>query len=289
MAPRVTDGYRPLPNTSREVLDEGLDRVPPKAHCAWNSKAILRALLALSFLNFIAVSTLLTIHTSVRERGMNHDIRRTSSFSPIFDLVDMRLAPATFNGALRDNTSIWRMPPSPEVDAAWDRISAEDMQIITVSAEDVRRSGKDPSLSIKAPESWGLGSDAYIAQVEVFHQIHCLNELRNEMYPDYYHISHPTELHLAHRAHCIHMLLQALMCNADVGIITHNWVHDERYSEPKTRAFPDFGVHKMCRNFDAVMGWLREKGGVRDFASKFLMKYPPGAPVVQGEGYATSE
>ncbi|KAK0620810.1 hypothetical protein B0T14DRAFT_431761 [Immersiella caudata] len=244
---------------------------------------------ALSCLNIMGILYTVIIHTSISETEMNYDIKRTSSYSPIFDLVDMHLAPATFNGALRDNTSIWRMPPSPEVDAAWDRISAEDMQIVTVSAEDVRRSGKDPSICVKAPESWGLGNDAYIAQVEVFHQIHCLNELRKEMHPDYYQSSPPTELHLAHRAHCIHMLLQALMCSADVGIITHNWVHDERYSEPKTRAFPDFGANKMCRNFDAVMDWLREKGGIRDFASKFPMKHPPGAPVIQGEGYATSE
>src|SRR3569833_3693575 len=123
----------------------------------------------------------------------------------------------SFNGALRDNSTIWRQPPSPEVDEAWDYISTEGFEIITVSETDVVNSGKDPTISLKAPSSWGAGDDAYIAQVEVFHQIHCLNELRKEMDYEYYYKSPPDELHKSHKRHCIHMLLQSLMCSADVG------------------------------------------------------------------------
>jgi hypothetical protein len=76
------------------------------------------------------------------------------------------------------------MPPSPEVDAAWNWLSGEDVQLVTVSREDIVKSGKDATLAVEAPPSWGLGKDAYIAQVEVFHQIHCLNELRKELHPE---------------------------------------------------------------------------------------------------------
>lgn len=208
--------------------------------------------------------------------------------APILDKVDMRLHLETLNGALRDNTSVWRMSPSPHVDAAWNWISAEDMQIITVSAADVKKVGKNATVSVKAPQSWGLGDDAYIAQVEVFHQIHCLNELRKELYPDYYYGGRGrTELDMSHKTHCVHMLLQNLMCNADTGIITHYWLHDELYSEPKTRPFADFSVEKKCRDFEAVMGWLRKEGGVRDFASKFPMEHPDDAPVTYNQGYST--
>jgi len=193
----------------------------------------------------------------------------------------------TFNGLLRDNTSIYRMAPSPEVDAAWDYLSAEDMQVITVTAHDIQSSGKDPLISVKAPSSWGFGSDAYIAQVEVFHQIHCLNELRKEMFYDYYYDSPRNQLHTSYKSHCVHMLLQTLMCNADVGVITHEWVHDEKYFEPKTRPFPDFSTVKQCRDFDAVMGWLRREGRVKEMEGKFPMEVPGDAVVREGAGYTT--
>jgi len=78
------------------------------------------------------------------------------------------------------------------------------------------------------------------------------------------------------------------MCNADVGIITHNWIYDEKYSDPKTRPFPDFSVEKKCRDFDSILRWLEEDGGVKKFSSKFPMEYPPGAFVLPGDGYSVA-
>lgn len=153
------------------------------------------------------------------------------------------------------------------------------MQIITVSSADVVKSGKEPNPSVKAPSSWNLGNDAsYIAQVEVFHQIHCLNMLWKDIYYDSHYQKPPDELHLSHRGHCIYMILQVLLCNADVGVVTHNWVHNEAYFEPKTRPYPEFNTFKMCRDFDALMAWLREKGEWRilmqNFQFSILLAHP---------------
>lgn len=212
--------------------------------------------------------------------------------APVFDAVDLNVTSRMFNGAFRDNTSIWRQPPSPAVDEAWDYVTAEGHELITVSANDIRRAGKDPAIVIKAPASWGGSAHgAYFSQVEVFHQIHCLNELRKEMFRDYYYgdtaaTASPTnELRLSHKTHCIHLLLQALMCSADVGIVTHNWVRNEKLSDPKTRPFPDFGVNKMCRDFDSLLDWVRING-VQDVHAKVSrLRHPPGAPIVPGDGY----
>ena len=206
--------------------------------------------------------------------------------APILDSYDMKPGFRSFNGALRDNSTIWRQPPSPEVDEAWDYISTEGFEIITVSETDVVNSGKDPTISLKAPSSWGAGDDAYIAQVEVFHQIHCLNELRKEMDYEYYYKSPPDELHKSHKRHCIHMLLQSLMCSADVGIITHNWVRNENIPEPKIRPMPDFNVVKKCADFDGLLEWARENA-VEDLNQKFShLRYVPGVDIVPGDGYA---
>ncbi len=75
------------------------------------------------------------------------------------------------------------------------------------------------------------------------------------------------------------------MCSADVGIVTHNWIHDDEYFEPKTRPFPDFSVEKKCRNFTKIMNWLRDTGGIKDLGAKFPMARPAGTPLVLGKGY----
>ena len=201
-------------------------------------------------------------------------------------MLDLRGSTLVLNGALRDNSSIFRMPPSLEVDEAWDLISLEGFELITVSGQAVSRSGKNVTKSVQAPESWGEGTDAYLAQVEVFHQIHCLNELRKEMFYDHYYSGERDELHVAHKMHCLHMVLQSLMCSADAGIIQHNWVRSEKVSEPKIRPFPDFNTVKMCRNFDALLDWARERS-VSDFRKKWAsLRIPPGTPFRADDGYA---
>jgi hypothetical protein len=83
------------------------------------------------------------------------------------------------------------------------------------------------------------------------------------------------------------MLLQQLMCTADVGVISHYWLHDAAYSDPKTRPFPDFSVEKKCRDFEGIMKWLREKG-IKGLGAKFPMQHPEGAPVTTGRGYSSA-
>jgi hypothetical protein len=192
------------------------------------------------------------------------------------------------NGALRDNNSIFRADPSPEVDMAWDLISTEGLEIVTIPSSAIYLSGKDPSSAVRAPPSWNRGTDAYLAQIDVFHQIHCLNELRKEIYSDYYYGEHniPSALHREHKKHCVHMLLQNLMCHADVEVIPHYWVHNEKIPDPKTRPFPDFNVVKLCRNFDALLGWAKDSA-VRDLKGKWSdLAVPHGVAVIEDDGYA---
>lgn len=81
------------------------------------------------------------------------------------------------------------------------------------------------------------------------------------------------------------MLLQNLMCNADVGIITHNWIHNENFQEPKTRPMADFSTEKMCRNFEGLLDWANENG-VSNLGRKFGdLRIPEGAVIVPGDGY----
>lgn len=157
------------------------------------------------------------------------------------------------------------------------------------------RAGKSPHQSVKAPISWERGDEAYIAQVDVFHQIHCLNELRKEIHFGYYYGNdsrlnqdHLPGDHVEHKKHCIHMLLQNLMCHADVDIITHNWVHYDDVNQPNrpyAEPFADFNTVKQCRNFEALLDWTHSNA-IGDLGHKWReLEMPEDAEFVQGDGY----
>ena len=130
----------------------------------------------------------------------------------MFDKIDLSPGVKQMNGTLLDmDHTIYRQPPSPEVDAAWERLGSLHAHAIT--SKDIIRLGKDPSKVAKYPLSMGLGDDAYAAEFDTFHKIHCLNGLRRDIYFDYYFLERypdrkPSELHQIHTSHCLNYLLQ---------------------------------------------------------------------------------
>ena len=175
----------------------------------------------------------------------------------MLDRIDIPLTTVPINGTLLNTQpqSIFRQDPSPEVDAAWERFAA--VGSTSVSSEEVLKLGKDPTRTAKFPPDFGLGDDAHIAEIDVFHQIHCLDYLRREANYDYYfadkHLEGTAlERHQTHTTHCVYLLLQNLMCNANVDIITHHWVDVQKHP------FPDFNINHQCRDFEAVLKWQEE-------------------------------
>jgi Mycotoxin biosynthesis protein UstYa len=217
--------------------------------------------------------------------------------APLFDEIDLLPRMLKFNGMIHDNSSVFRGDPSPEVDRAWDLVSAEGREIILVPATAVLQSNMDPSVSVKAPPAWDYGDNAYIAQVDVFHQIHCLNELRKEIDFDYYYRDKypggiaPKE-HKWHKKHCLHILLQNLMCHADVDSITHKWIHYTGVSGENGRPFvepiADFNVVKQCRNFNGLLAWVYENA-VQDLGARWHeLKAPKNVTLAGTDGYFPS-
>lgn len=178
--------------------------------------------------------------------------------APIFDRLEIPLVTKKMNATLLepDPLPIYRRPPSPEVDEAWNRLA--NIKPIAISRQDVIQLGRDPSVAAKWPESFGFGSDAYIGRIDMFHQIHCLDWLRREANFDHYYGKKwppgtpPSDMHRTHVSHCIHLLLQNLMCNANVDIYTHYW------ADAQLNAFPDFSVNHKCRDFDAILKWQED-------------------------------
>ncbi|KAJ7104124.1 hypothetical protein B0H15DRAFT_766556, partial [Mycena belliarum] len=155
-----------------------------------------------------------------------------------------------FNGTFR-HPSIYRGTPTPELDAAWDRLTT-DVQPMRISKETLLRIGKAdvPSL-VRYREEDGGG---YMASVEVVHQLHCLNMLRKYTYHDYYKDTDKAftirpDIFRNHLDHCVELLRQNLMCIADTGVITYEWV--DGWELP----YPDFNTAHQCRNYEKVLDW----------------------------------
>ncbi|PVH95584.1 hypothetical protein DM02DRAFT_473460, partial [Periconia macrospinosa] len=156
-----------------------------------------------------------------------------------------------FNGTL-DAPSEFRGPPSAAVDAAWGRL--DDFGSVALSEEEFLKAGGTLENS-KMPDELGGG---YMADVEILHQMHCLNFLRMAAYSDHYSTIAPEWKDSAHTFglhldHCIEMIRINLLCRTDAGIIPFRWV--ENYQRP----LPDFSTKHKCRNWEGVLNWARER------------------------------
>ncbi|RDW69105.1 oxidase ustYa family protein [Aspergillus mulundensis] len=159
------------------------------------------------------------------------------------------------------NPNIFRQEPSPEVDHAWHLIS--DTRPIPLTREDVLAIGKDPSAAVKLPHAvFGLGDDIYAGRLDVLHQLHCLNALRQESYFEYYYghkYASPAEarndtLHAYHLSHCVYMLLQNILCHANTDVYTHLW------TDGVGHPWPDFGIEHRCVDFGAILEYQMREG-----------------------------
>ncbi|KAG2346599.1 hypothetical protein BDR05DRAFT_959527 [Suillus weaverae] len=155
-----------------------------------------------------------------------------SVYSPASSAVESTII--RFNGTL-DFPSIYRGPPSPEIDAAWSRI-ASDVLPTRMSLEEILKAGEvDSPSKVKYPAKFG-------------------NLLRKASWPEYYgpkdiSFQDTPEVVRMHLDHCIEMIRQNIMCNADVTMITWDWV--QRHSFP----YPNFNTRHQCRNYEKILDW----------------------------------
>jgi hypothetical protein len=204
----------------------------------------------------------------------NHALRQVSSYckwlckmeigarltlsAPAFDEVEIHLETVRMNGTLFPGASPhWsRLEPSKLTDAYWEIY--EDMPPFVITKEDVIRLGKDPETAVRFDnEYWGFGEEAYMATLDIQHQIHCLNALRTMAFADYGEDTPTKKSHnklwWIHLRHCTDMLLQNLMCTAEPSVFTYNYMDTQR------NPFPDFSIDRKCRRFEDIWQWRNER------------------------------
>ncbi|KAH7918723.1 hypothetical protein BV22DRAFT_899365 [Leucogyrophana mollusca] len=214
----------------------------------------------------ILACTSLLFFTLWMETGSTYVHEHLPIYSPANTAVESHVV--RFNGTL-DFPSIYRGHPSPELDAAWARVS-HDVRPTRMTLDQMLRAGEVNSPSkVKYPDSYGGG---FMVSLESTHQLHCLNMLRKASWLDYYESIEPSfqdtpevvRMHLGISTsrltrlllitmsppdHCIEMVRQNVMCNADVTMITWDWV------KGRTSPYPNFNTRHQCRDFEKILDW----------------------------------
>ncbi|KAM3532413.1 hypothetical protein MY4038_004081 [Beauveria bassiana] len=177
--------------------------------------------------------------TKSPDGALNAKLRATSSYSPVFDLIDLEPSIRRINGTVSfpENPSIARQFPNIQADAQWE----DDIDLIrpiSITREQIIKMGKDPETVAKLEDKdWGLGDNAYVAALDIFHNLHCLNTLRRAAYGAYYNISMDAKNRAGHEEghlnHCADILFQHISCSS---------------------------INKYCINYEKLLVWHKEVG-----------------------------
>ncbi|KAF2102662.1 hypothetical protein NA57DRAFT_71651 [Rhizodiscina lignyota] len=106
-------------------------------------------------------------------------------------------------------------------------------------------------------------NNTYVVELQVFHDLHCLNMIRKTAYPDQYpemweYYENGTVNHNSlpsfHLDHCIDSLRQGLMCTADVTPVVFHHNADDPY-----HIFPQIWSTRTCRDFDRIKEWAIDR------------------------------
>ncbi|KAH8668671.1 hypothetical protein BX600DRAFT_510744 [Xylariales sp. PMI_506] len=196
-----------------------------------------------------------------REKKLFHSrcVRELHTPSPIIKagVID-KYDTVYFNGTINFKEK-WAGPPNDDRDKMWHSMVYDVW--IPITDEDVTNMGKDPKSVTRVPPQYRKDyGDGAIVVMEFAHQMHCLDLVRKYTYYDYYMekqdeeaFGNPPHVLRVHIDHCIDMLRQFVMCNADPGLVTYFWV------DGRPTPYPDFSMQKQCKNPYALLEWAREK------------------------------
>ncbi|KAJ3722012.1 hypothetical protein F5878DRAFT_70349 [Lentinula raphanica] len=171
--------------------------------------------------------------------GLRDSSTRTL-YSPAHHAVEYKTV--KFHSGFGADLPIYDRPPSPEVDAAWDGLYEFALNKVPREEAILMPNRTYPILGEE---------DHYMIALDVFHQLHCLNEMRKAMYPEYYPIT-GEGIHTPHMQHCISSLRQSITCSSDITPIVWQWSNKSQAAKERSDV-----VH-TCRDFEKIKDWAHD-------------------------------
>ncbi|KAK6535734.1 hypothetical protein TWF694_002182 [Orbilia ellipsospora] len=241
--------YAPIPEEEQNIHAEN---ITSRSLNWWKKrKGLTTYSLSLGFsvaLNVFLIGLLYILHRQTESR-------RTSSFphllySPAQDAVHYELK--TFESSF-NYTSPYTGYPDSEINGRWKQLYRVGNSRISKS-----EAAQLPNKTIAAT----AGSDDYLVVISVFHDLHCLDRIRQSLwyfYDDQWNATYnpftverpetykPRGLNgIIHLDHCINIIRQSIQCFSDVTPYVFQW-------SPTAQAVHAYAnVIHTCRNFEAV-------------------------------------
>ncbi|KAK1234336.1 hypothetical protein PQX77_002475 [Marasmius sp. AFHP31] len=190
----------------------------------------------------VFVETLALLFTFAYNGGqtasMTHSPRPTI-YSPAKDAVEYHITKFAIGGDPK-----FHIPPSDELDRNW-----EDLYQFGISRIPKSQAALLPNKTLPIPGDEGH----YIVELDVFHNLHCLNMIRKSLHSDYYtHMAMNVHENGPHMDHCVDWLRQSLMCAGDTSVIVWQW--DEMEQKNKFQG----DIAHTCRSFEKLRDWGME-------------------------------
>ncbi|KAI1323301.1 hypothetical protein F5Y16DRAFT_384195 [Xylariaceae sp. FL0255] len=265
MGPKRSSSYLPLPSQGTTVVEcfcgstiaiANEDGTSPTRNALGLSSLNRLSRIVLILLCFLVIFTLGAAVAILLYRPTDqYCARQLSVWSPVLDAVEY--TSQDFDNSFAHKTE-YRGPPTDEVEAAWLRLTNKHEIIIPES----RLAALNRSLKTYPAKVQTASGTGYRANVEVFHQLHCLNLVRQYTWlqAGKYHDKPPSTFASGsdvakrmHADHCIEAIRLALMCNADVTPLVSISDGTDRQG---FRA--DFNAYHKCRDFGKIEAWMNE-------------------------------
>ncbi|KAJ4485578.1 hypothetical protein J3R30DRAFT_1378097 [Lentinula aciculospora] len=217
--------YLPLNGNNSE------ESIVPKAHSGFSFRTFLfPCLLASITLNLGLVTSLWLRSKAATSQAL---------YSPAQNAIDYKTV--KFHSGFGADLPIYDRPPSPEVDAAWDGLYEFALNKVPRNEAVLLPNRTYPILGEE---------DHYMIALDVFHQLHCLNEMRKAMYPEYYPIT-GEGIHTPHMQHCLSSLRQSITCSVDITPIVWQWSNQSQAAKERS------DVIHTCRDFEKIKYWAQ--------------------------------
>ncbi|KAI8626641.1 tat pathway signal sequence [Xylariaceae sp. FL1651] len=154
-----------------------------------------------------------------------------------------------FSRAFARESTPYQGWPDDEKDKLWRDLYWDGIAIHINEESQERLINKSQRVPIEGYEQ------DFLTGLGVFHQIHCLNMIRMQLYPGRYNVSLRNAngtinyIQWLHIDHCVEALRQVLVCQADTTAVPFVW------SDASKLMAAGMGTTHMCRDFEKVREW----------------------------------
>ncbi|KAI5919788.1 hypothetical protein F4810DRAFT_466838 [Camillea tinctor] len=173
----------------------------------------------------------------------NHELIQGSTWSPIQQFVQYEVRDRDTHGYQK--VKKFAGPPTPEKDKAWDHLIKP--AYFNATLEELERAGESLENVTQ------LTGGGYLASIGVFHELHCVRQLRFYLYKDRYYpnLSESDVKYLQiHLDHCIESLRDTVMCYGNTALISFFW-DNPKSSQPAAQS----GARSKCAQWDSIERW----------------------------------